>query len=95
VVEQLRKAQEWQRQLVAGEVTNRAAIARREGITRARVTQLMALVRLAPEIREHILGMPKTVGRPAISERALRPIVRVENHKKPLERFRAVGSVAL
>jgi hypothetical protein len=32
---------EWQRQLDAGEVETRAAIARREGLTRARVTQVM------------------------------------------------------
>jgi hypothetical protein len=38
------------------------------------VTQIMALLRLAPEIQEHILAMPDSVGRPAISERALRPI---------------------
>ena len=79
VVELLEMAIEWQRQLDAGEVETQAAIARREGITRARVTQIMALLRLAPEIQEHILAMPDSVGRPAISERALRPIAAPEN----------------
>ena len=53
-------AMEWQRQLDAGEVDTQAEIARREGVTRARVTQVMAMPRLAPEIREHILKTSRT-----------------------------------
>jgi hypothetical protein len=79
VVELLQMALEWQRQLDAGEVETQAAIARREGITRARVTQIMALLRLAPEIQEQILAIPETVARPNVSERALQPIAALEN----------------
>jgi hypothetical protein len=75
VVEFLRKAIEWRRQIDAGEVRNQADIARREGVTRARVTQILGLLRLAPEIQETILAMPKVSCRPAITERALRSIV--------------------
>lgn len=64
-----------------------AAIARREGITRARVTQVMAMLRLAPEIKEHILAMPESVGRPAITERALRPMVRTHNPTEQRAKF--------
>lgn len=39
------RAIEWQRQLDSGEVRSRADIARREGLTRARVTQIMNLLR--------------------------------------------------
>ena len=49
VVELLRKAIEWQVLLESGEIVTE--IARTEGITRARVTQVMGLLRLAPEIR--------------------------------------------
>ena len=62
-------------QLDTGEVRNQADIARREGVTRARVTQVLGLLRLAPEIQETILAMPKVSCRPAITERALRSIV--------------------
>ena len=79
VVELLRKALEWQVLLESGEASNQAAIARREGITRARVTQVMGMLRLAPEIQEHVLSMPDMVRRPAISERALRPIAGLED----------------
>src|SRR6266550_4727902 len=41
----LKRAVEWQRQLDAGLVRSRAAIARREGLTRARVTQIMNMLR--------------------------------------------------
>jgi hypothetical protein len=41
----LKRAVEWQRQLDRGEVRSRAAIARREGLTRARVTQIMNMLR--------------------------------------------------
>lgn len=54
-----------------------AASARREGITRARVTQVMGLLRLAPEIQEHVLSLPDMVRRTAITERALRPIAQL------------------
>jgi hypothetical protein len=75
VVELLRKAIEWRRQLDAGEVRTQADIAQREGITRARVTQIMRLLRLAPEFQEQILSMPDITRRSAITERQLRPMI--------------------
>jgi len=41
IVELLHKAEEWRRQLDAGEVASQAEIARRDGISRARVTQVL------------------------------------------------------
>lgn len=66
---------------------NQAEIARREGITRARVTQVMGLLRLAPEIQEHVLSLPDMVRRPAITERALRPIAQIEDAADQRARF--------
>ena len=68
------QAIEWQALLESGEASSQAAIARREGISRARVTQVMGLLRLAPEIQERVLSLPDLVRRPAITERALRPM---------------------
>jgi hypothetical protein len=87
IVELLRKAIEWRRQIDAGEVQNKAEIARREGITRARVTQVMELLRLAPEIQEKILTMPPTVHRRLVSERMLRPIGAITDHLEQLREF--------
>jgi len=87
VVELLRKAIEWQALLESGDAANQAAIARQEGITRARVTQVMGMLRLASAIQEHVLSLPDMVRRPAISERALRPIAQLENATEQKAKF--------
>ena len=94
VVELLRKAMEWQRQLEADEVRNQAEIARLEGVTRARVTQIMALTRLEPEIREYILAMPEVVGRVDVTEHALRSIAQIDDPKQQLAEFRGLSPAA-
>ena len=71
----------------AGEVATQAEIARREGITRARVTQVLGLLRLAPEIQEHILGMQESAHRPTVTERAVRHLVKVENIDRQISEF--------
>jgi hypothetical protein len=70
VVEFLREALEWQALRASGEASNQADIARREGITRARVTQVMGMLRLAPDIQQQVLSLPDMVRRPAITEAA-------------------------
>ena len=92
VAELLRKAIEWQALLKSGEVATQAAIARREGLTRARVTQTLGLLRLAPAIQHHILSMPTTVGRPTISERILRSITMVDDPQQQLHAFADIVS---
>ncbi len=87
VVEFLRKALEWQALLTSGEATSQSDIARREGISRVRVCQVMWMLRLAPEIQQYVLAMPETVRRPAISERALRPIAQLEDVRDQMLRF--------
>jgi hypothetical protein len=99
VVELLRKALESRALLESGRVRNQAEIACREGITRARVTQVMGLLRLAPEIQQHILSMPDAARPPAVTERALRPIARLAQSKDQIHAFeqllRSSGVVAL
>ncbi len=75
VVELLRKAIEWQALLESGKVASQAEIARQEGITRARVTQVMGMLRLTPGMQKHILAMPDTTRRPETTERRLRPVI--------------------
>ena len=55
-------------------MSNRAELARKYGFSRARITQLMNLLRLPTEIREQIGMMPERVQR-HFSERRLRTIV--------------------
>jgi len=90
VVETLRKALKWRRERDRGEVHNQADIARREGITRARVTQVLMLLRLAPEIQERILSMPKSLNARRIGERSLRPVALIEDPVKQAAAFEEV-----
>src|ERR1700731_243665 len=52
----------------AGEVTDYAELARLGHVTRARITQIMNLLNLAPDIQESILWLPPRSGR-RITER--------------------------
>jgi len=57
------------------EVRDYADLARLGYVTRARITQLMNLLNLAPDIQEAILCMPKTLtGRDLVTERRMRQI---------------------
>lgn len=93
VVELLRKAHAWRQELDAGTVANQAEIARREGVTRARVTQIMMLLRLAPNIQERVLALPATAERPILSERMLRPITCMPDLDRQLIAFDRLGSM--
>lgn len=87
VAELLRKAIEWQALLESSEISSQAEIARREGITRARVTQVMGMLRLAPEIQQRILSIPEMVRRPPVTERMLRPIGTLSDYCNQLREF--------
>ena len=57
------------------EVQDCATLARLGVVTRARMTQIMSLLNLAPDIQEQLLFLPRTVrGRDPVTERDLRPI---------------------
>jgi hypothetical protein len=59
-----------------GDVANYADLARIARVSRPRMTQIMHLLLLAPDIQEEILFLPLTVcGRAAVTERALRGVV--------------------
>src|SRR5690606_39667626 len=61
--------------LAEGTVADQAELAALAHVTRARVTQIMNLLHLAPDIQEAVLHLLPTVrGRDAITETMLRPI---------------------
>lgn len=63
-----------QRAIDIGEYENRAELSRRFGITRARVTQLLNLTTLAPDIQNRVLNLEAVDGLEPTSERALRGV---------------------
>ena len=61
-----------------GKHKSQAAMARSAGLTRARITQLLALLSLAPDIQEELLSLEAVDGAEPLGERALRPITLAE-----------------
>lgn len=60
----------------SGEVADYAELARLGRVSKARMSQIMNLLHLAPDIQEEILLLPAaTVGRDPVTERQLRPVV--------------------
>ncbi len=67
----------------SGAVAGYAELARLGHVTRARVTQVMNLLHLAPDIQEELLFLPQTVrGRDAVILRDLQPIAAVPDWRK-------------
>ena len=88
IIDDLGRAREWWRMIDAGEVKNAAELARRHSVSRARISQLMSLLRLAPEILEHIDGLDGTEGRLHLTARSLRDIAVLDDHDEQKDRFR-------
>ena len=65
---------------------NKAELAHRHGMTRARVTQIMNLLKLEPEMREEILNLPDKEPR-FFTERRLRKIAGLSSPKKQILAF--------
>ena len=73
----------------SGEVQDYADLARLGHVTRARVTQIMNLLLLAPDIQEEILFLPRTVsGHDPITERSVRTIIAVVDWAKQRRMWR-------
>jgi hypothetical protein len=59
-------------------VDNRSQLAKRYDMSRARVTQLLNLLELAPEIQEHLLLLEDKKSVREFSERRLRSLLRLK-----------------
>jgi hypothetical protein len=70
-------AREWQATLSSGTCSSRADLARKLGVTRARVTQVLALLDVAPEVVHAIAALGDPLPRPIVTERMLRPLLKL------------------
>ena len=76
IVRMLERVERWQAMLDSGEVRSRAEIGRREGLSGARVGQVLKLLDLPPDLRQAVHALcPGTPPR-AVTERILRGTVR-------------------
>lgn len=81
--------------LQQGEVHDYADLARLGHVTRARVTQIMNLLNLAPDIQEALLFLPPTeFGRDGVKEWQVRPIAAVHDWVRQRKMWKAAAFVA-
>lgn len=82
--------------LASGEVKDYAELARLGHVSRARITQIMNLLNLAPAIQEYLLGIeaPKSNLVHTISERHLRRILRDVRWDHQVTLFRGLFSAS-
>ncbi|NIA07158.1 MAG: hypothetical protein GWP14_05920 [Actinobacteria bacterium] len=74
-------------------VTDQAQLAELGHVSRARITQIMNLLHLAPDIQEQILFLPRiSQGRDVITERHLRPIIRLLNWNQQRQAWARLSS---
>jgi len=78
-----------------GEVANQSDLARLAHVTQPRMTQIMNLLHLAPDIQEEILHLPPVAnGCDPITERDLRPIAQLRNWRKQRRAYRRLAQLA-
>ena len=82
------QALQWRQQLATNPTLKRANIAAKEGISRARVTQIMHLLELPPAIQQELqsIAAPRTIH--AFSERRLRALLAEDDQQAQLHRWR-------
>jgi len=77
-----------ERLLQGGVIADQAELARLGHVSRARVTQIMNLLNLAPDLQELLLFLPPVAaGRDPLTERALRRVVAEPDWRKQREMF--------
>ena len=76
-------------------VNTQAALARKLGISKARLTQIMNLLKLAPEIKSYIKALDDPKLLHFFNERRLRSIVRIQDAKIQIIEFNKIKKVCL
>ena len=76
-----------QEAIAQGKVRDQADVARRLGFTRARITHLLDLTLLAPDVQEQVLFLEAVDGLQPMSERALRTVAHARTWREQLRRW--------
>lgn len=80
-----------ERMLRSGEVADLTELARLGHVTQPRMSQIMILTLLAPDIQEELLFLPRvTSGKATIYEKLLRPIAAEDDWYKQREMWRRI-----
>ena len=74
-----------------GQVLDQSELARLAHVTQPRITQIMNLLHLAPDIQEELLHLPPVeAGNDPLTERDLRPITRMRDWRRQRAMWRAL-----
>ena len=79
------------RAIESGRIRGPAALARALGFTRPRITQLLQLAQLAPDLQARVIFLMAVDGREPVSERALRFVAAASAWGEQRERFAALA----
>jgi hypothetical protein len=85
IVRRLDQAVQFQAMLAAGQARFRADVAAANGLSAARVSQLLALLKLAPSLVAFIRSLPAGTPARTITERALRRLTRLQQRDQVSE----------
>ncbi|GEM_PF-3578066 len=83
----LHEAGRYERLLSEPFIDSRADIAREPGITRARVCQVMGLLKLSEEIQGVLMGLDDHRAIRYFSERRLKPLLMIPDQAKQIQEF--------
>ena len=78
-----------------GRVNTQAALARKLGISKARLTQIMNLLKLAPEIKSYLKKLDDQQLLHFFNEKRLRPIVSIQDEKIQIIEFNKLKKACL
>ena len=84
----LKQAHEFKKRLGSSPGMTQTSLARELGISRVRVTQIINLLRLAPEIQKYILVLPPSSTRGPITEYSLRHLAAIRDHRLQILEFK-------
>jgi hypothetical protein len=68
-------ARQWHGDLAEGKYSSRADLSRKMGVSRARVTQILNLLKLPTEIIEKVSALGDPLTKPTVTEHSLRPFL--------------------
>lgn len=78
-------AREWQRAICSGGYSSPAALAYHLGVSRARVTQIMNLLKLSQEVIDIVCSLGDPMSNPIVSEKRLRPLLALTAEEQKLQ----------
>jgi len=83
----LEKAEKYAEMIKKREVKSKAELARKTGVNRARITQIMNLLKLAPEIQDYLKNLTDSLQIQYFTEKRLRLITKTKDHQEQIRKL--------